>query len=52
MKNRIITDISNYIFVSDEPEKVEAIFLNSLNMLPDFITKDMPSGLFPPVELV
>lgn len=27
MKNRIITDISNYIFVSDEPEKVEAIFL-------------------------
>ena len=27
MKNRIITDISNYIFVADEPEKVEAIFL-------------------------
>ncbi len=25
--NRIITDISNYIFVSDEPEKVDAIFL-------------------------
>lgn len=27
MTNRIITDISNYIFVSDEPEKVDAIFL-------------------------
>jgi len=27
MNNRIITDISNYIFVSDEPEKVDAIFL-------------------------
>lgn len=25
--NRIISDISNYIFVSDEPEKVDAIFL-------------------------
>lgn len=25
--NRIITDISNYIFVSDNPEKVDAIFL-------------------------
>ena len=27
MNNRIIADISNYIFVSDEPEKVDAIFL-------------------------
>lgn len=27
MTNRIITDISNYIFVSDEPEKADAIFL-------------------------
>lgn len=27
MTNRIITDISNYIFVSDEPKKVDAIFL-------------------------
>lgn len=27
MENRIITDISDYIFVSDEPEKVDAIFL-------------------------
>ncbi len=27
MNNRIITDISNFIFVSDEPEKVDAIFL-------------------------
>lgn len=25
--NRIITDISNYIFVSDEPQKVDATFL-------------------------
>lgn len=27
MKNRIITDISDYIFVSDKPEKADAIFL-------------------------
>ncbi len=27
MTNRIITDISNYIFVSDEPQVVDAIFL-------------------------
>lgn len=27
MANRIITDISNYIFVADEPERADAIFL-------------------------
>lgn len=27
MTDRIITDISDYIFISDEPEKVDAIFL-------------------------
>lgn len=27
MGNRIITDISDFIFVSDSPEKVDAIFL-------------------------
>lgn len=27
MNNHIITDITNFIFVSDEPEKVDAIFL-------------------------
>lgn len=27
MINRIITDISDYIFVSDDPQKVDAIFL-------------------------
>ena len=27
MDNRIITDISNFMFISDEPEKVDAIFL-------------------------
>lgn len=27
MNNRIITDISNYIFVSDAPEKSDVIFL-------------------------
>lgn len=27
MKNRIITDISDYIFVSDEPKEADAIFL-------------------------
>lgn len=27
MNDRIITDIANFIFVSDEPEKVDAIFL-------------------------
>ena len=25
--NKIISDISDYIFISDEPEKVDAIFL-------------------------
>lgn len=27
MLNRIITDISDYIFISDEPEKADAVFL-------------------------
>ena len=27
MNHRIITDISDYIFVSDPPEKADAIFL-------------------------
>ena len=27
MTNRIITDISNFIFVADKPEKSDAIFL-------------------------
>ncbi len=27
MNSRIITDISNYIFVSDAPQKADAIFL-------------------------
>ena len=26
-QNRIITDISNYIFIADAPAKVDAIFL-------------------------
>ena len=30
MNNRIITDISNYIFVCDEPDKVDAIFFDCL----------------------
>ncbi len=25
--NKIISDISDYIFISDEPEKIDAIFL-------------------------
>lgn len=29
MTNRSITDISDYIFVSDEPQKVDVIFLPS-----------------------
>ena len=27
MNHRIITDIADYIFVSDAPEKVDAVFL-------------------------
>ena len=27
MDNRIITDITNYIFISDKPQKVNIIFL-------------------------
>ena len=38
MTNRIITDISDYIFISDEPEKVDAIFLpgGSHPQLPEY----------------
>lgn len=52
MKNRIITDISNYIFVADEPEKVDAIFCpvvhtrNNPNMPQNFITKAMRNGCY------
>lgn len=47
MMNRIITDISDYIFVSDKPTKADVIFLPggtillSLSMLPSSITKAM-----------
>lgn len=45
MPNRIITDISDYIFVSGEPQKVDAIFLpgahtpNSPNMPQNYTDK-------------
>lgn len=56
--NKIISDISDYIFISDEPEKVDASFcreghiLSNLNMRPNCTIKVMSSGLFPLVELV
>lgn len=39
--NKIISDISEYIFVSDEPEKVDAIFLpgGSHPELPEYAAK-------------
>lgn len=58
MNNRIINDITNFIFVEDKPQKVDAIFLpaahtlSNLNMLPSFIARDMRSGLFRQVESV
>lgn len=45
MPNRIITDISDYIFVSGEPQKVDAIFCraahtpNSPNMPQNYTDK-------------
>ena len=41
MNPRIITDISNFIFVSDEPEKVDAIFLpgGSFPEQPEYASK-------------
>ena len=41
MNKRIITDITNFIFVSDEPEKVDAIFLpgGSHPEQPEYATK-------------
>lgn len=38
MTNRIITDISNFIFVSDEPQKADAIFVpgNSFTEPPEY----------------
>ena len=52
MTNRIITDISDYIFVSDEPQKVDAIFLpgglhpDKPNMPQNCILKVWLNGLF------
>lgn len=46
MTNRIITDISDYIFVHDEPQKVDAVFFpavlirSSPNMRQSCVTKD------------
>lgn len=47
MTNRIITDISNYIFVSDEPESVDAIFLpgGSHPEQPEYAAKLYHKGL-------
>ncbi len=52
MTNRIITDISDYIFVSDEPQKADAIFFrtahtpNSPNMPQNYTVKAWLNGLF------
>ena len=56
MDKRIITDISNFIFVSDKPEAADAIFcpaaliLNSPNMRSSCTIRAMQSGLFLRVE--
>ena len=53
MNDRIIIDITNFIFVEDEPQKVDAIFLpGGSHMPPNFIARDMRSGLFRQVESV
>lgn len=51
MIRRIITDISNFIFVSDTPRRVDAIFLPGGShpegsVPPSFIIKDMLRCLF------
>lgn len=52
MTKRIITDISDYIFVSDEPQKVDAIFLpggshrHNPNMPQSCTAKAWQSGSF------
>lgn len=49
MNNRIITDISNYIFVSDKPEKVDAIFLpgGSHPVQPEYAAELYKNGCAP-----
>ena len=53
MNNKIITDISNFIFVSDEPKKVDAIFLpgGSYPEQPEYAAKLYKNG-FAPVLIV
>ena len=53
MNNRIITDISNFIFVSDEPKKVDAIFLpgGSHPEQPEYAAKLYKNG-FAPILIV
>ena len=48
MNKRIITDISNFIFVSDEPEIVDAIFLpgGSHPEQPEYAARLYTSWLF------
>lgn len=38
MENRIITDISDFVFVCDEPKKVGVIFIHKLG----YYTAPMP----------
>lgn len=47
MNHRIITDIADYIFVSDAPEKVDAVFLpgGSHPEQPEYAAKAVPQGL-------
>lgn len=50
MTSKIVSDISDFIFVSDTPKKVDAIFypevpiLISQNMQPPFTVKVMHNG--------
>ncbi len=57
MNDKIIADITNFIFVEDKPQKVDAIFLpgGSHPEQPEYAAelyaRDMRSGLFRQVEL-
>ena len=49
MNNRIITDITDFIFVEDEPQKVDAIFLpgGSHPEQPEYAAELYKQGLVP-----
>ena len=54
MNNRIINDITNFIFVEDKPQKVDAIFLpgGSHPEQPEYAAELYRKGYLPPVDVL